>query len=103
MFIAHNFQINHVKRWDFVLILETLKRIIEALAEHGESNFRVLCSLRKPLPDSMKQKPADVSRLENLRGLPSAAEQAEPFSQDEPDFCPAACVFPALTQERVPE
>lgn len=42
-------------------------------------------------------------RLENLLGLPSAAEQAEPFSQDEPDFCPAACVFPALTQERVPE
>lgn len=70
MFIAHNFQISHVKRRVFVLILETMKRINEALAEHGESNFRVLCSFRKPLPDSMTQKPALVSRLGNLLGQP---------------------------------
>lgn len=48
MFIAHSFPINPVKKWDFVLTLETPKRINEVLAEHGESDFSFVFFRKAP-------------------------------------------------------
>ena len=45
-----SFHINHVKNWNFILILQTLKTLHEVLVERGERNFRVVCLLRKHRP-----------------------------------------------------